>query len=71
MKWEYKVIKLRLIGLSIDKTFGWNEQKDEALLKKWEEQLNNLGKEDWELVTVSHVMKGVDQIECFFKRVKK
>ena len=61
-KYEYKVILLQT---------GFRQKKGG---ERWEEELNRLGKEGWELVEVipMHVQLGfagsTPQIRCFLKR---
>ncbi|MDP2909263.1 MAG: DUF4177 domain-containing protein [Nanoarchaeota archaeon] len=63
MKWQYKVIKLRTGTVMQNKA-----------LDKWNEELNELGKDGWELVDVipMHAQLGLagstPEIRCFLKR---
>ncbi len=56
-QFEYKVLHITRAGIIIGGTSD----------KEWEEIMNNLGKEGWELVGFTGI-GGVSVIDCIFKR---
>lgn len=63
-KWEYKIIQLScIIPILIEE----EKERRHSGFSEWETELNELGKDGWELVGISD--DGGEQI-CFLKRIE-
>jgi hypothetical protein len=64
-RWEYRVI----VRIAVDNRYTWSDAKDK---RSSEQVLNDMGKEGWELVTVSTVVArpatGESHLHYIFRR---